>query len=162
MNLASPSLVRYLQRVDLPTSNSCECFVSGVAAYLAVESWACYITEECPRRPLPGGEWLDVAPAPSRSAQDAAHFFAGGLVAKYQEVNTASLAAALSLEFVRMFPEAGRDSWLRGDWASELGWCVALEADGAGVAWSDKWPDHRLSLPYLECCDDFFVNDDAV
>lgn len=158
MNVASPSLVRYLQRVDLPTGDACECFTSGVAAYLASESWM-QDQEERKVRHRPGQELLDIAAAPSRCAMDYAHFFAGAVVATDPNFGgTFSLAVVLAGAYRRIWPEEDPDGWLYGDWAAELGWCLAAAADGSGVSWEDNLPSHGMRYPYIESGDEkFFV-----
>jgi guanylate kinase len=159
MTAASPSLMRYIERHALSCDRSCEMFIAGVAAYLAVESWLHY--EESERKFPPGAEILDHAPAPNERAMQYAHFFVGAVVAKDPYYGgTFSLAVTLAGVFRRVWPEEDRDLWLHGSWAAELGWCLASAADGAGVAWEDDHEEHGLCYPSIEaCCDDFFVNE---
>ena len=161
MNLASPALVRYLIRTDLPVSDSCECFTSGVAAYLAATSWLQYV-ESRATGPRPQCEILDLAPPPSMYAKDLSQRFVGAMVTKDTVFGiTFSLAVVLAGSFRRMFPEEDPDAWLTGDWAAELGWCAASEADDAGAAWEDDHPAHGLHYPRIEASgEEFFTNDD--
>jgi len=51
--------------------------------------------------------------------------------------------------------EEDPDTWLDGDWACELGWCLAAEASGSGAAWTDDGlPEHGLPLPPCPATDD--------
>jgi hypothetical protein len=163
MNLASPSLVRYLIRADLPVSNSCECFTSGVTAYLASTSWL-YDAETKKKKFIPQCELLDIAALPTQTAKDYAQRFVGALTVKDPHFGSVfSLAVVLAGAWRRMWPDRDPDDWLRGDWAAELGWYVAAEADGSGAGWSDDHPEHELQHPSIEASDeDFFVNEDTV
>lgn len=160
MIAASPSLVRYVERAGLTARTSCDHFIHGVASYLAVMCWLDWYENE-QKKTLPArSEILDLAAASNTAAINRAHFFAGALVAKDEEFgNVNSLAVVLAAAWRRMWPEADRDDWINGDWALELGWCIAAEAAGEGYGWEDDHPPHGLRPPSLECCDDdYFAN----
>jgi guanylate kinase len=159
----SPSLRRYIARNELPMRTSCDAFISGVTSYLAVTSWLDWL-ENDQGRSLPGGcEVLDHAEAPSQEAVHHAFFFAGGVVAKDPTYSSAcSLAVVLAAMWRRVWPDAPSDDWLYGDWAAELGFCLAAEADGSGMAWEDNHDAHGLVYPGLEACSgDFFVKEES-
>lgn len=155
----SPSLRAYIARNNLPMRTSCDAFVSGVASYLAVTSWTDWL-ENDQGRSLPGGcEILDWAAAPNAEAVHHAHYFAGGVVALDPNFGRVfSLAVVLAGAWRRLWPDAPADDWLYGDWAAELGFCLAAEADGSGMSWMDDHDDHGLAFPSIEAVSgDFFV-----
>ena len=163
MNLASPALVRYLIRADLPVSNSCEFFTSGVTAYLAFTSWL-YGVEMKKTKFMPQCDILDISALPTQAAKDYAQRFVGALTVKDPHFGSVfSLAVVLAGAWRRMWPELPDDGWRRGDWPALLGWYVASEADGSGAAWSDTHPEHALRHPNIDAShEDFFLNADAV
>lgn len=162
MNMASPSLVRYIQRSDLPTRTACDWFIAGVASYLAANSWLSWY-EERGGKLRPSEEILDRAAPPSQEAVYAAYFFAGGLVVKDPDYGrVGSLAVVLAGAWRRMWPKEPDDDWIHGDWAAELGWMVAGEAAGEGVCWDDAYPEHGLYPPSLADTDeDFFAKPES-
>ncbi len=166
MITASPSLQRYVERAGLPTRNSCDRFIAGVAAYLAVESWLDWFENTAGKTLPPRCEILDEAEIPNEAAVHAALFFAGGVVAKdpyYGGVR--SLAVTLAGAFRRMWPDADRDEWINGTWAMELGWYLAAAADGSGAGWEDDddHPPHDLQYPPIEPkSEDYFAMPDEV
>ena len=154
-------LRRYAEVTDIDLCNSCDYFIAGVTAYMAAHSWMS--AREASGNPIPGQcEILDIAALPNRECWDRAWFFAGGLVAKdpyYGRVF--SLAVTLAGVFRRVWPDEPDDDWIGGDWAAELGWYMAAEADGSGAIWTDDNEPHGLSVPAMSCaCTEWFVNEE--
>ena len=162
MIAASPALVRYIRRAELPTRTSCDQFIAGVASYLAVMSWLDWQENGLKKTLQSGCEILELADIPNREAVWQAYFFAGAVTAKDPHYGSRvfSLAVVLAGAWKSMWPQADPDGWIAGTWAAELGWTLAAEADGSGTGWEDDDnPSHGLNYPDIEAVDaQYFQN----
>lgn len=102
----------------------------------------CLGCERCPDRAGPGEDWFDVAPPGPfryrRAALRLLHRVEGALNAGR------SLPGAVT----RAFDAAGVHR--RSPTVADLGFCLAMEALGTGVAWTDDHPPHGLTVPRIE------------
>ncbi len=142
----SPALARYLARSDMlsPAHGSCEKFLRGAAACLAMHAWE-EDTPEGEERKYPFRAQIEDHCPPA--TQDAISF-AYYLSARLEVENGLPLASILSRAFSEDFPN-NDSQWLYGDWAYDFGFYIAWEALGAGPSWADDHDYHPTKVPYI-------------
>lgn len=94
-------------------------------------------------RPSAGGDWMDYAPPVTQEAETTAAYLGGQI----HERNGKSL-----LFLVRDAAVAdGKDpDNIQSDYLRDFGYCMAMEALGSGVRWSDNHPEFEHKTPSIE------------
>lgn len=132
--------------------------VTGAARALFVMAYSKYC-EEHPddfslQRPKPGGDWMDAAPNTPMFVNAFQYDFAEKLIAKIEEMNQISIVQAwlAASRKVKMSQDwlDGIDTGEKEPTIGSFGHCLAMEALGNGVSWSDYFPPHNLNLPRIE------------
>jgi hypothetical protein len=98
-------------------------------------------------RPGPGGDWMDYLP----SLPGQAWALAGQLWEAIERDNPKPAGMfRVIIEMDALEPDFDRE---------DFGFCLAMQAMGTGVRWSDSHPDHGLKLPYWEVSSFTFAPD---
>lgn len=93
-----------------------------------------------------GQDWMDVAP---EGTTPDAMAIAIKMVERFENANNIQLETAYARAAARQNAAPGKSYW-RAPTRHEFGHCLAMEAMGHGVSWSDSHPDHGYKVLQVE------------